>query len=212
MAHLLKQAQERGLRRIFVVLPYTTIIRQSVRVYRQALTLPGEDANQVVAELHCRADFQDWSTRYLTSLWRAPIVVTTAVAFYETMASCQPASLRRLHELPGSAIFVDEAHNALPLKLLPLAWCWMNTMAEEWRCYWVLASGSLVRYWQLDSLRRAQISMTNPNAAELVPNALRTALANYEQGRICYHWKPEALRLQELVSWVQNAPGPRLLM
>lgn len=212
MAHLLKQAQERGLRRIFVVLPYTTIIRQSVRVYRQALTLPGEDANQVVAELHCRADFQDWSTRYLTSLWRAPIVVTTAVAFYETMASCQPASLRRLHELPGSAIFVDEAHNALPLKLLPLAWCWMNTMAEEWRCYWVLASGSLVRYWQLDSLRRAQISMTNPNAAELVPNALRTALANYEQGRICYHWKPEALRLQELVSWVQNAPGPRLLI
>ena len=128
------------------------------------------------------------------------------------MASCQPASLRRLHELPGSAIFVDEAHNALPLKLLPLAWCWMNTMAEEWRCYWVLASGSLVRYWQLDSLRRAQISMTNPNAAELVPNALRTALANYEQGRICYHWKPEALRLQELVSWVQNAPGPRLLI
>lgn len=58
MAHLLKQAQERGLRRIFVVLPYTTIIRQSVRVYRQALTLPGEDANQVVAELHCRADFK----------------------------------------------------------------------------------------------------------------------------------------------------------
>ncbi len=85
-------------------------------------------------------------------------------------------------------------------------------MAEEWGCYWVLASGSLVRYWQLDSLRRAQISMTNPNAVELVPNALRAALANYEQGRISYHWKPEALRLQELVSWVQNAPGPRLLI
>jgi hypothetical protein len=32
----------------------------------------------VVAELHCRAAFQDKDTRYLTALWQAPIVVTTA--------------------------------------------------------------------------------------------------------------------------------------
>lgn len=79
MAHLLQQASRQNARRIFVVLPYTSIIQQSVDVYRKALVLPGENPEEVVAELHSRADFQDFDTRYLTSLWRAPIIVTTAV-------------------------------------------------------------------------------------------------------------------------------------
>ena len=93
MAHLLKQASSRRLRRIFVVLPFTTIITQSVDVYRRALTLPGEDPEKVVAELHSRADFEDKETRYLTSLWRSPIIVTIAVAFYEMLASNYPSTL-----------------------------------------------------------------------------------------------------------------------
>lgn len=61
-------------------------------------------------------------------------MVTTAAAFFETLASNRPVALRRLHELPGSAVFVDEVHSALPLKLLPLAWRWMVRLAEEWGC------------------------------------------------------------------------------
>jgi len=88
------------------------------------LVLPGENADEVVAELHHRADFESEDTRYLTALWRTPIIVTTAVAFFETLASNSTATLRRLHELPGSAIFVDESHAALPAKLLPAqAYC-----------------------------------------------------------------------------------------
>lgn len=210
MAHLLKQAIERNARRVFVVLPYTNIIKQSVDVYRKSLVLPGENSDEVVAELHCRADFQDKDTRYLTSLWRAPIIVTTAVAFFETLASNRPSALRRLHELPGSAIFVDEAHNALPLKLLPLAWQWMYTLAEEWNCYWVLASGSLVRYWQLDSLE--SVEMAHPVVAELINENLHKQLMRYEQHRVSFRWKPEAMSRKELVEWVQSMPGPRLLI
>lgn len=160
MAHLLQQAIKRNARHIFVILPYTSIIQQSVDIYRKALLLPSEDPEAVVAELHSRVDFQNYNTRYLTSLWRAPIVVTTAVAFFETLASNRPSALRRFHELPGSVIFIDEAHNALPLKLLPIAWNWMNVLAEEWNCYWTLASGSLVRYWELKPL--SQVGMKHP--------------------------------------------------
>ena len=210
MAHLLQQAIERNARRIFVVLPYTGIIQQSVEVYRKALVLPGENPEEVVAELHSRADFQNFETRYLTSLWRAPIVITTAVAFFETLASNQPSALRRLHELPGSMVFLDEAHNALPLRLLPLAWRWMNTLANEWSCYWVLASGSLVRYWELDRL--AEIKMPRPVIAELVNPVLRRELMAYEHDRIAFHRRERPVSRLELIDWVENAPVPRLLI
>lgn len=210
MAHLLKQADARKARRIFVILPYTSIIQQSVDVYRKALVLPGEDPEAVVAELHCRADFQDKATRYLTALWRAPIIVTTAVAFFETLASNRPAALRRLHELPGSMIFVDESHNALPIKLLPLAWRWMNVLAEEWNCCWILASGSLVRFWQLSSLQK--IKMPQPNVAELVDAPLRLRLMQYERGRIAFRHRTGPMSRGGLTTWVQRFPGPRLII
>lgn len=210
MAHLLRQAVKRNARRIFVVLPYTNIITQSVKVYREALVLAGENPQEVVAELHSRADFQDRDARCLTALWRAPIIVTTAVAFFETLASNRPSALRRLHELPGSVVFVDEAHNALPIKLLPLAWRWINVLADEWNCYWVLASGSLVRYWQLNNLE--QVEMARPIVAELVNEDLRERLLSYEQHRVSFRWKPEPQSRSDLTKWVRSTQGPRLLI
>lgn len=210
MAHLLRQASRRNARHVFVVLPYTNIIEQSVDVYRQALVLPGEKPEEVVAELHSRADFQDYETRYLTALWRAPIIVTTAVAFFETLASCRPSALRKLHELPGSVIFLDEAHNALPLKLLPLAWHWMNVLADEWSCRFVLASGSLVRYWELDRL--AEIKMARPAVPELVRPELRDRLMRHENDRIRFRWNEKPMSRRELIECVKNTPGPRILI
>lgn len=210
MAHLLRQAADRKARHVFVVLPYTSIITQSVDVYRKALVLPDEEPEQVVAELHYRADFQDRDVRYLTSLWRAPIIVTTAVAFFETLASNKPSSLRRLHELPGSVIFIDESHASLPVKLLPVAWRWMNVLAEEWSCYWVLASGSLVRFWELDVLQT--IGIERPKVPRLVQSSLRRQLMLYEKDRVAFCWNPELLSREQLCEWVQNSPGPRLLI
>lgn len=207
MAHLLRQAILRGTRRIFVVLPYTSIISQSVEIYRKCLTLPGEDAEKIVAELHYRADFEDAETRCLTALWRAPIVVTTAVAFFETIAANRPASLRRFHELPGSMIFVDECHATLPIRLLPVTWHWIKILSEEWNCYWVLASGSLVRFWEMKNFTRDQAVV-----GEMVSRELRLQLLQYEKQRVTFRWMPELQSRRELIAWVQSCPGPRLLI
>lgn len=209
MAYLLHLADTLHLRRIFIILPYTNIITQSVEIYRNALTLPGEDPSLVVAELHHRAEFDSQALRKLTALWRAPIVVTTAVAFFETLASNRPAALRRLHELPGSAIFVDEAHTALPLRLIPLAWHWMTELSHNWGCHWVLASGSLVRFWQIPGLL---VSGNHICVPDLVPQPLRAQLMTYETQRVHFRWEPEAKSRSDLVRWVASAPGPRLLI
>lgn len=209
MAHLLEQADKRGLRRIFVILPFTNIIKQSVDIYRDMLVLPGETADEVVAELHHRADFENEDTRYLTALWRAPIVVTTAVAFFETLASNSTATLRRLHELPGSAIFVDESHAALPAKLLPIVWKWINIYATEWNCYWVLASGSLNRFWTIPEIA----GTNNYNyVPEIIDDELRKRLSVYENKRISYHSDLSPKVTTELAEWIINFRGPRLVI
>ncbi|NCB43552.1 MAG: CRISPR-associated protein [Clostridia bacterium] len=209
MAHLLAQAQKRGLRRVFVVLPFTNIINQSVKTYRDALVLPGENADEVVAELHHRADFENKDARHLTALWRAPIIVTTAVAFFETFSSNSTATLRRLHELPGSAIFVDESHAALPAKLLPIAWKWINTYAAEWSCYWVLASGSLNRFWTIPEIAGTNKSNCVP---EIINDELRSRLSVYENKRISYHSDLFPKDTARLADWINDFPGPRLVI
>lgn len=207
MAHLLSQAQKRKLRRIIIVLPFTNIITQSVEVYRRAFVLPGENPELVVAELHHRADFQDIHSRQFTALWKAPIIVTTAVTFFETLASNTPATLRRLHNLPGSTVFIDESHAALPAKLLPLAWRWIKELANEWGCYWVLASGSLNRFWKIEEFDKEK-----PDIPEIMPMELRSRLAQYEKGRITYQFYDTCLTAKEIVKWVASLPGPQIVI
>lgn len=207
MANLLKQASKRNLTKIFVILPYTNIIKQSVDVYRKLLTLPGENPNEVVAELHHKADFENYESRKYSSLWRAPIIVTTAVSFFETLASNTPSSLRKLHELAGSAIFVDESHACLPKELLNIAWYWINAFADDWGCYWVLASGSLCKFWEINSLTNS-----NKVVKELVSSDISSQLHTYEVNRVSYKYKSSPMNLFQLADWVSSFDGPRLII
>ena len=212
MAHLLAVARKRGLRRIFVVLPFTNIIRQSVAVYRKALVLPGENPDEIVAEVHHLADFDDDASHDLAVRWNAPIVVTTAVAFFETLAAARPSALRRLHELAGSAVFVDEAHAALPAKFLPIAWRWMQSFADEWNVHWVLASGSLVRFWEM----REVLSASGIDEIRRVPfvttGSVRDSAEGYERSRVRFETLEEPLAIDGLVEAVARTPGPRLVI
>lgn len=208
MAHILKQSIERKLRRVFVVLPYTSIIKQSVEVYRNALTLPGEKPNEVVAEIHHLADFENEDIQYLSVLWKAPIIVTTSVTFFETLASNKPSTLRKLHELAGSAVFVDEFHASLPVSLLPITWKWINILAEEWNCYWVLASGSLDKIWDINEIAKDY----NKPIQEIVDMQLRKELFNSEKKRITYKTNTIPCNLEQLRKFILKFKGPRLVI
>lgn len=214
MAHLLRAACDKGLRRIFVVLPYTNIISQAVDVYRKALVLEDESPEEIVAELHHQADYAAPDSRRFATLWNAPIVVTTAVQFFETLAANMPASLRKLHRLPGSAVFLDEAHAALPLHLWPQAWLWLNEFSEHWGCHFVFASGSLSRFWELPDFhpRGTAQEAKPPVLPELVSQAPRTHALEREKARVAYKIESEAKDLETLGRWIGQHAGPRLLV
>jgi len=207
MAHLLRAAIDKELRHVFVVLPYTNIIKQSVDVYRKALVLSGENPEDIVAEHHHQADFSSYDLRQHASLWTAPIIVTTAVQFFETLGANHPAQLRKLHELPGSAIFLDEAHAAIPTWLWPQAWRWLKDLTANWRCHFVFASGSLPQFWQNEKI-------TSP--AENVPNLLgvkqRMHVNKQEKKRVVYSSIEKEFDITELIKFIQAKRGPRLVV
>lgn len=207
MAHLLNVASENNMRRVFVVLPYTNIISQNVEVYRKSIVFPDENGEHVVAAHHHRAEFTEPESRHLTYLWEAPIVVTTAVQFFETLASAKTGSIRKLHQLANSAVFIDEAHAALPSHLWPVAWNWLQFLKKEWNCHVVLGSGSLSQFWTLPEFSNPPAEV--PNLVDFVQN---TASAEYETQRITYGSVSYPLSLGAISSFLSNHPGPRLFI
>jgi CRISPR-associated endonuclease/helicase Cas3 len=219
MAHLLKVAATRNLRHIIVVLPYTNIIRQSVEVYRKALCLEGENPDEIVAEHHHQADFKSLDTRYLTTLWQAPIIVTTAVQFFETLASNNTSRLRKLHELPGSAVCLDEAHAALPSSLWPVCWNWLAQWTRRWNGHLVLASGSLPAFWTVEDFRsicegRDSGKAPQRPAATIDPLcfSLTVQAEEAEHHRVKFVTEPQPLSADELIGRIEMSSGPRLVV
>jgi len=208
-AYLIRRARDEGLRRLIIIAPYTNILAQTANRLREALVLPDEQPGQVIVEHHHRADFSQLEDRELAVLWYAPIVLTTAVSFFETLAACDPATLRKLHAVPGSAIFMDEAHSALPTKLWPQNWKWVKELAENWGCRFVFASGSLVRFWEHKEIVDKPI-----NLPEILPRNQAGTLMAYERQRIKFFqvFNGQVLSIRDLITLVNKERGPRLVI
>jgi len=208
MAHLLLAAERYKLRKIFVVLPFTNIIDQSVSTYRTALRLNDEKPEAVVAAHHHRAEYEDPGLMASSFLWDAPVTVVTAVQFFETLASNIPASLRKLHNLAGSAIFIDEAHAALPSHLWPQAWRWLRDLVENWGCHVVLGSGSLARFWELK-----EFSERESTVPEITSNDLYMKAVDMERNRVMYPpLIKDPMGVDALCTWMTSLPGPRIVV
>ena len=180
-AFALRKAMATGARRIIIVAPFTTILTQNAKALRKALTLDHEVADEALAEHHHRADFSSLGSRDLASLWSAPIILTTAVQFFETLAANRPAELRKLHSLPGSVVVIDEAHAALPTPLLQQNWRWMRELASDWNSTFVFASGSLARFWEMEDVVGEDATATLP---EIVPAMIARRTRSNEARRL----------------------------
>jgi CRISPR-associated endonuclease/helicase Cas3 len=211
-ARALKIAAKNDLRHIIVVLPYTNIISQTVDVLRKAIVLTGEDPQEIVAEHHHQADFESVEYRHLASTWNAPVIVTTAVQFFETLASNKPAKLRKLHQLPGSFVLIDESHAALPPSLMPLAWRWLTELVNDWGCQVCLSSGTSYRFWEEPEFRRSKLTPVDA----VVGADLRRKLERFEQKRLKLKVQADQIpnfgSVSELIDYLYRFQGPRIVV
>lgn len=113
MAFALEHAKKMGKRRVIYVIPFTSIIEQNAKVFRDIM---GEDA---ILEHHCNflPDDADWKTKLAAENWDAPIIVTTNVQFFDSFYANKPSKCRKLHNVTDSVIIFDEVQ-AIPVEKL----------------------------------------------------------------------------------------------
>ena len=179
MAFALRHGIKYGLRRIIVAVPFTTITQQTAHVYRAIFEDGYADADPVVLEHHSAAiegagkasDDDDsfapeavWQ-RLAAENWDAPVVVTTTVQLFESLFSNRRGKTRKLHNLAGSVIILDEAQ-ALPAGLLSPILDGIRQLTENYGASVVLSTATQPVFELIPEFREV-------DAREIVPDHTR---------------------------------------
>ena len=150
LAFALDHAIGHGLRRVIFVIPFTSIVEQNAAVFRKAL---GDLGERVVLEHHSafvqteapRNDPDRYQSSQKLKLamenWDAPIIVTTAVQFFESLFAARPSQCRKLHNIASSVVVLDEAQT-MPLKLLRPCVAAIDELARNYRSSVVLCTAT----------------------------------------------------------------------
>lgn len=119
LSFALNHAVKNNMQHIVYVVPYTTIIEQNAKVFSDIL------GSGNVLEHHCGVlyDIDDSATEeekkkaLATENWDMPVIVTTAVQFFESIYSNKSSKCRKIHNLANSVVIFDEAQ-MLPMQHL----------------------------------------------------------------------------------------------
>ena len=119
LAFALRHAQKNGLRRIVYVIPYTSIIEQTAETFRTILGDRNvlEHHSGILYDLEDEAKSDNAALALAAENWDIPVVVTTAVQFFESLFANRSSQCRKLHNLAQSVIVFDEAQ-MLPVPYL----------------------------------------------------------------------------------------------
>lgn len=207
----LDHAARHGHRRIIYAIPYTSIIDQTAKIFRDLL-------GDAVLEHHSAIDAERPGQqgrdkmRLAMEDWAAPLVVTTNVQLFESLFTARPSRCRKLHNIAGSVIVLDEAQ-CLPRKLLISSLRMIEVLSAHYGCSVVLCTATQPAFdsRQLKHgglplegrelapdpqdlarrLRRAQIK----RAGEMDDDSLLSALSDAPQGFVIVNSRAHALEL-----------------
>lgn len=146
LAFALNHALQHGLRRVIYAIPYTSIIDQTAQVFRtildrgaesnvlehhSALELPNVEENSTNVEDVEATETARW-LKLSSENWDAPVIVTTTVQLFESLLSCKVSKLRKIHNISGSVLILDEVQT-LPVKLLKPIMDVLNELVKYYR-------------------------------------------------------------------------------
>lgn len=148
LAFALKHAVKHHMDRIIYVIPYTSIIEQNAKVFREIL------GDENVLENHCNVEYKDSEELNPMQLaaenWDKPVVVTTNVQFFESLFGNKSSKCRKLHNIANSVVILDEAQ-MLPLDYLKPCTTMLQELTDSYGTSIVLCTAtqpSLDRFFE----------------------------------------------------------------
>lgn len=145
LAFALDHAIRHGQQRVIFVIPFTSIVEQNAAVFRQALGPWGDTAvlehhSAFSDDLSASKEARDKVCLAMEN-WDAPIIVTTAVQFFESLFADRPSKCRKLHNIANSVVILDEAQT-MPLKVLRPCVAALDELARNYRSSIVLCTAT----------------------------------------------------------------------
>lgn len=131
----LKHLQHHQLQRVIYAIPYTSIIDQVASEFKEIFP------DKWVLEHHSNVrwfESEEYPTekelraRLASENWDMPIIVTTTVQLFESLFANRTSQCRKLHNLIGSVIILDEVQT-LPLPLLPVIIDGLRTLVSRFQ-------------------------------------------------------------------------------
>ena len=142
LAFALDHAKIHGLERIVYAIPFTSVIDQTAKIFRDVL------GDGVVLEHHSAIDETKFAKREGAAKlrlamedWAAPIIATTNVQLFESLFSHRPSRCRKLHNLARAVIVLDEAQT-IPLHVLRPAVAVLDELARNYGSSIVLCTAT----------------------------------------------------------------------
>lgn len=144
LAFALAHAQVWGHRRVISVAPFTSIVEQTADVYRRVL---GEhnviEHHSAFDEAHARDDNTELelTRRLAVENWDAPVIVSTAVQFFESLFANRTSRCRKLHNITNSVVILDEAQT-IPTDYLLCVLAVLNALVADYHCTILLCTAT----------------------------------------------------------------------
>ncbi|MEA3362484.1 MAG: CRISPR-associated helicase Cas3' [Thermodesulfobacteriota bacterium] len=177
LAFALDHAVVNKMRRVIYAIPFTSIIEQNAKVLQDIF------GREQVLEHHCNYKEKDepeemaYNRRrgLAAENWDVPVIVTTNVQFFESLFSNKPSRCRKLHNIAGSVIVLDEAQ-AIPTEYLEPCLAALRELVEHYNCTVVLCTATQPALDDKSNLRTAlpQISEIISHPQRLYEDLRRT--------------------------------------
>lgn len=212
------QESRHPIRRIVVVLPFLSILDQTVDEYRKVFGKAGFNVNFVL-EHHSLAGIRTDESkagqddgeanqpgpeaRQFVQNWDAPIIITTSVQLLESLHANKPGACRKLHHLAHSVILLDEVQT-LPTSLaLPTLKTLSRLTHEKYGAVVVMATATQPAFDTL-SEKVKEVGNDGWKPREMAPRELRL----FERSkRVEPVWKLETPTSWNTVrDWIKNEP------